>query len=100
MNNKWGNREARESARALVSALSPIEERCLEAVPEFFQDNKTPEEILGELFVALKKRYPMEYQVAFKRAITKKCKDCGEDAKRRSYCNYHYQIHYRAGDFG
>lgn len=100
MNGQWGSPDAKESAKALVSALSPIEEKCLEAVPEYFQDNKEPSEILAELFVALKKTYPEQYHVAFKRAVTKCCKDCGEPAKRRSYCNRHYQIHYRAGDFG
>jgi len=100
MNNKWGNKEVQESARTLTAALSPVEEKCLEALPGYFQDDREPTEILGEIFEALKKQYPSEYRVAFKRAITKKCKDCGEAAKRRSYCNRHYHIHYKAGDFG
>lgn len=98
MNGQWGSKEAQESARTLTAALS-LEETCLRAVPEYFQDDREPTEILGEIFVALKRCYPAEYHIAFKRAVTKRCKDCGEKATRRGYCNADYQRHYRAGDF-
>lgn len=101
MNNKWGDAEAKKSARAINASLS-LENACLRAVPRYFQLDQDPTEILGEIFTALKRQYPEEYRIAFKTKATHLCKDCGQELNhnaRRGYCSAHYQRHLKAGDF-
>ena len=102
MKNQWGDKEVAESAALL---FDPLKEANLNAVTEFGRGTD-PGEILGNLLRVVKKRYPNEYQLAFKQAVNPRqamCKECegprvGHGA--RGYCNTCYHRHWRAGDFG
>ena len=102
MNNKWGDKEAKKSARTLTTSLS-LEETCLRSVPRYFQLDQDPLEILGDIFTALKRQYPEEYLTAFRSKAERLCKDCAAPVGtqgRRGYCSAHYKIHLKAKDFG
>ena len=96
MRNAWGDREVAESAALL---FDPLKQANLDAVSEFGRGDE-PGEILGRLLVAIKDCYPIEYQIAFKRAITRQCKDCEQPPRARGYCRKHYEAHKKVGDFG
>ena len=65
MNNDWGDKEAAQNARLL---FNPVKEAELNAVKEFGA-GREPSEILGDLFRAIKKCYPLEYRMAFKQGL-------------------------------
>ena len=97
MNNEWGDKEAQKSARTLTTSLS-LEDTCLRAASEFFGGHRDSEEVLGDIFTALRRQDPEQYDLAIKRAINHRCRDCDEPVRVRGYCRIHYQAHKRVGD--